>query len=114
MQNSNGVLPIANKRKVETKHNSRRVGGRVRRGDDRKQVPAVARVRARVPHGQADAGVLLDVAQGDGGRPGPAGVELRREFFLLYFFLSENVREREKEERELSSPFLSVLPLLPP
>ena len=62
------------KKKLEK--NSRGIRRGVSGSDDRQQVPAVSRVGARVPDGKADAGVLLDVAQRDGRRPGPARVEL--------------------------------------
>jgi len=66
-------------------------------------VPAVARVGARVPDGQAHAVVPLDVAERDGRRPGPAGVELSIFFFFFSFFVKKETTENTFSSRRFSS-----------
>jgi len=66
-------------------------------------VPAVARVGARVPDGQAHAVVPLDVAERDGHRPGPAGVELSIFFFFFSFFVKKETTENTFSSRRFSS-----------
>ena len=66
-------------------------------------MPAVARVGARVPDGQAHAVVPLDVAERDGRRPGPAGVELSIFFFFFSFFVKKETTENTFSSRRFSS-----------
>ena len=66
-------------------------------------MPAVARVGTRVPDGQAHAVVPLDVAERDGRRPGPAGVELSIFFFFFSFFVKKETTENTFSSRRFSS-----------